>query len=69
MAEAMQVAERIRREIESQRIKALPSYTVSLGVSVAQGDVGQAADMEALLAEADAALYRAKQRGRNRVEA
>ena len=69
MAEAQQVAERIRREIETRRDKALPAYTVSLGVSVAQGDAGQAADIEALLAEADAALYRAKQGGRNRVEA
>lgn len=69
MAEAKQVAERIRREIENQRDKNLPPYTVSLGVSVAHGEGGQAADIEALLAEADAALYRAKQRGRNRVEA
>lgn len=68
MVEAMNVAERIRREIETHRNKALPAYTVSLGLSVAQGDVGQASDVEALIAEADAALYRAKQRGRNRVE-
>jgi len=53
-------AERIRREIETRRNKALPAYTVSLGLSVAQGDAGQAADMEALIAEADAVLYRAK---------
>ena len=68
MAEAKQVAERIRHEIENQREQHLPAYTVSLGVSVAQGDAGQAASVEALLVEADAALYRAKQRGRNRVE-
>jgi diguanylate cyclase (GGDEF)-like protein len=68
LAEARKVAERIRREIQTHRDKALPPYTVSLGVSVAQGDAGQAADIEALLAEADAALYRAKQGGRNRVE-
>jgi diguanylate cyclase (GGDEF)-like protein len=69
LAEAKQVAERIRREIETHRDKDLPCYTVSQGVSVAQGSTGQAADIEALIAEADAALYRAKQGGRNCVKA
>jgi diguanylate cyclase (GGDEF)-like protein len=68
LAEAQHVAERIRHEVEIHRNKALPPYTVSLGVAVAQGIPGQAADIEALVAEADAALYRAKQGGRNRVE-
>ena len=68
MAEAKNIAERIRLEIENQRDKIMPSYTVSFGVSVAQGDTGQANDLESLLAAADAALYRAKQGGRNRVE-
>lgn len=66
--EAKQVAERIRREVEKNRGKDLPAYTVSLGVAVAQGKSGHAADIEALIAEADAALYKAKQGGRNRVE-
>lgn len=69
LAEAKKVAERIRLEIEQRRVKDLPPYTVSLGVSVTQCESGQASDIEALLAEADAALYRAKQGGRNRVEA
>jgi diguanylate cyclase (GGDEF)-like protein len=69
LANARQVAERIRREIETHRDKALPKFTVSLGVAVTQGATGQTADIEALIAEADAALYRAKQGGRNRVEA
>ena len=68
ITEAKQVAERIRQEIGTRRDPALPAYTVSIGVSVAQGKTGDAADIEALIAEADAGLYRAKQRGRNRVE-
>jgi len=66
LADACRVAERIRQEIATQRDPALPPYTVSLGVAVASDD--GPADLEALLAEADAALYRAKQGGRNRVE-
>lgn len=68
LAEARQVAERIRKEIDKKAGKDLPAYTVSLGVAVAQGAARPAADLQALLAEADAALYRAKERGRNRVE-
>jgi len=68
---ARHVAERIRQEIETRRDKKLPRYTASLGVAVTQGPDthgGQAVDIEALIAVADAALYRAKQGGRNRVE-
>jgi diguanylate cyclase (GGDEF)-like protein len=68
LAEAKLVAERIREEIATQRDKSLPQYTVSLGVAITLGTAGHAADMEALIAEADSALYRAKQGGRNRVE-
>ncbi len=66
-AEAASVAERIRKEIAAHPDRKLPRYTVSLGVAVTQGEPGQAADIEALIAAADAALYRAKQGGRNRV--
>ena len=68
MAEARHVAERIRQEIQTQRDKALPAYTVSLGVAVTPGSAGPVADIEALITAADAALYKAKQSGRNRVE-
>jgi diguanylate cyclase (GGDEF)-like protein len=68
LANARHVAERIRQEVGTRRDSQLPAYTASLGVAVAQGLAGEAADIEALIAEADAALYRAKQGGRNRVE-
>lgn len=67
LKEACQVAERIRREVEKRQDKALPPYTVSLGVAVANAGHGDFSDLQALLAHADAALYKAKQGGRNRV--
>jgi diguanylate cyclase (GGDEF)-like protein len=67
LKEACQVAERIRREVEKRLDKALPPYTVSLGVAVANAGHGDFSDLQALLAHADAALYKAKQGGRNRV--
>ena len=69
LAEAKQVAERIRKEIGKQRVRGLPAYTVSLGVAVAQAGSGKPESIEALLALADEKLYQAKERGRNRVEA
>ena len=42
----------------------LPTITVSIGVAAAESE---ATDAMALLIRADAALYQAKERGRNRV--
>jgi diguanylate cyclase (GGDEF)-like protein len=68
-AAAMEVAERMRRGVESQRIplpggRGAASVTISAGVATA--DLARS-DTDALLQEADAALYRAKREGRNRV--
>src|SRR5215212_1996074 len=67
---AEQGAERMRAAIEAMQIPRLDGagllpITVSLGVA---SYPAQAADKTALIAAADAALYRAKRGGRNRVE-
>jgi diguanylate cyclase (GGDEF)-like protein len=68
-------AERIRSCIESQPVETpvgLIPVTLSLGVVASSGELlgepDAASEPEALLAAADAALYRAKELGRNRVE-
>jgi diguanylate cyclase (GGDEF)-like protein len=61
------LAERIRRAVADEPIhtEAGPvSVTVSLGVAESTADTQ---DLAALLKRADAALYEAKQTGRNRV--
>ncbi len=65
-AGAQRVAERMRQAVQEQPAgNGLPACTVSVGVAaVAPGDDS----LHAVLTRADAALYRAKDAGRNRVE-
>lgn len=63
LEQATQVAERIRTDLA--RSAASPSCTVSIGVTTSDG---RDSTVEAILARADAAMYRAKAGGRNRVE-
>lgn len=71
--QAIQIAERVRASVEQQKFvdanRKRLSITVSIGVAALDDDSKlsgpEAAD--ALLRRADAALYRAKDRGRNRV--
>lgn len=58
------LAERIRQAMEAQELPGIGRVTVSAGVAACRpGD-----SWPVLVARADAALYRAKSRGRNRVE-
>ncbi|KEZ77303.1 GGDEF domain-containing protein [Salinisphaera hydrothermalis] len=67
-SQALMVAERLCRTVAEQRIRlecgATISTTVSIGVSAATAQRRRAHE---LLSDADAALYRAKRSGRNRV--
>ena len=69
MSDAITVAERIRSSISAEPINSgserIP-VTVSLGVAIGGNQMGEDAGM--LIAAADAALYRAKKAGRNRIE-
>lgn len=65
------IAERVRGAVEAERIphgvsEASPYVTISAGVAI-RVSRGQRAEAE-LLEESDQVMYRAKQKGRNRVE-
>lgn len=65
---AERVADTLRREFEAQAVSwngASVSFTASFGVTTAApGEI----DAETIIGRADAALYRAKEAGRNRIE-
>lgn len=64
---ALACAERLRQVMERQRVESARGevrFTVSIGVALYDSAHG---DWDALLKDADTALYRAKQSGRNRV--
>ena len=68
-AQAMVVAERIRESIAGQFLATHKvRFNVTASVGLAQASLGMSG-IDALLREADAALYRAKEAGRNRVVA
>lgn len=69
---AMERAEAVRREVEALAIehaRAAKNRFVTVSIGVASTEPTQKTRKEALLDAADAALYQAKENGRNRVEA
>ncbi len=70
LAGALELAEALRISIAALRVKSAKGQsivlTVSIGVSTAELVLGSAGSV--LIAAADAALYRAKNKGRNRIE-
>ncbi len=64
LEQALNVAERIRLGLANSG--EVPSCTASIGIAI---NNGQNDSVDSLLARADAAMYRAKETGRNRVEA
>jgi two-component system cell cycle response regulator len=69
LAQAAEVAERLREHVAGQPVS-LPEGPVELTVSLgaAAADPARGEDLATLLQAVDAALYRAKRGGRNRVE-
>jgi len=67
LEQAQSIAERIRKSVESSGGPGteIPPMTVSIGVTVSESH--PSADLPALMAAADEALYRSKDLGRNRV--
>jgi diguanylate cyclase (GGDEF)-like protein len=65
LAHAAELAERLREGVCSERLSGGVQVTMSFGVSASARD--ERFDYSTVFAEADAALYRAKRGGRNRV--
>ena len=63
LEEAAETAERIRRDFEAATFEKIPSQTVSVGVT----QVRPSDTLDTLCTRVDAALYRAKQTGKNQV--
>ena len=62
---AHHIAERILSAVREPGRQGLPAYTVSIGIAC-QASADE--DLDAILMRADEALYRAKERGRDRIE-
>lgn len=70
LAGAVSLAERLRNELAAQPVALVggKDVRITLSVGIAYLDGGESAGLDELLSRADAALYRAKNEGRNRVK-
>jgi diguanylate cyclase (GGDEF)-like protein len=64
LAEAAGLVERLRQAVVTYLFSSAGQVTISLGVSAFKAD----SSPETIVSRADSALYRAKEKGRNRVE-
>lgn len=64
---ARKIAETIRHAVQSQALHAGSGLSITVSIGIGSTVLTGTRSLEALLAEADAALYRAKRSGRNRV--
>lgn len=69
LSSAVDVAERVRKAIEAVEMKDSEGNVFSVTVSGGVSSYKRAEDERSLISRADDALYRAKENGRNRVEA
>ena len=60
--------ERLRSSFAAERFGFAPSLSVTASFGIAGLNRGETTELSGLLLNADAALYRAKQQGRNRIE-
>ncbi len=65
--DALQVAERLRASVEAMSLRCSDGQTMSLTLSIGLASRHPAEPLEGVLGRADAALYKAKSAGRNRV--
>jgi diguanylate cyclase len=68
LEEALKLAERVRLTLEAERVKT-SSVVLALTASFGVASADSSSTVESLVAGADAAMYRAKEQGRNRVVA